>query len=361
LVAMGANIGPMPPVAFSGVASKPGFPGESHQVPFDYSEGEPGCEIDGIAAPCSLAHQMLANQSGIQCPPGGCGARGATYTDPFGNEHRFVTTGFQAFAGGRSGFGIPPGIQHMIQNNNSRFGRIDNLYASLSGGAGDDPPDCSRGTVPMKDEDGKWQCVGVGEYNVTVHGSSDTNNLIIDWRWRRVSTPYGSYVDSGMLRPRDSAADIAAIAQQIRTPLQNVGDTVNICGMASVAEFRSVWGNYWRSARTGNWHTTTGSYTGNQWELGAKWASMSRAATFRMIGQVTFYASIPITGARVMNGEIHPLKGGVDIGVGYIGLAGGLPGAITAATYLAYDNIPPPAYGKHGLPYPQKMNSCHVR
>src|SRR5207244_3338124 len=83
--------------------------------------GNGDCTLDGVYEPCAnLSHLIGYEGNGgvVQCPDNDCGPRRATYTDPRGGEHDFLTSGFAAYADGTSGFGIPEGIRQMRDNYN---------------------------------------------------------------------------------------------------------------------------------------------------------------------------------------------------------------------------------------------------
>ncbi|NOT49248.1 MAG: hypothetical protein HOP17_16075 [Acidobacteria bacterium] len=331
----------------------PGSAGRSAGVRWDttgfnfFSGGE--CTLDGVYIGCeSVGHLMgfEGNGGAVQCPNNDCGPRTATYIDPFGRGHDFLTGGFEAHADGSSGFGIPSGILKMRDNYGAIFGKLDNEYAMLgSGGGGGKSGEGEPCTLPQPDgtkiqgtTDEHGGCnPSIGNFDAgTSYGSGfnlawDGGGQRVDWRSYTVSTRYGKYYDYGRL--------VTDHSNRYTEPLRIGGFVNSVCSTALNPPIRP--NTYWRGP------------DGRFFK-----GPFSAAKALSVVKYGTFGIGTAISGAQMINGDVSPLQGTTDIAFGAIGAFGGPKGWVVSGGYFLYQNLPPPAYGNPGA-RTVSTNTCH--
>ncbi len=128
------------------------------------------------------------------------------------------------------------------------------------------------------------------------------------------------------------------------SPLQNVGNGNNACGIGfNIGEYSNVQGEWWRSSKNGNWYKGLKG-RGPNGATGPRGPVIARANNFKQLGRYSFYTGALISVAQADQalrdgrsvGKVA-LKTGLDIGIGYAGVVGGLPGAALAGGYFAVD------------------------
>lgn len=215
-------------------------------------------------------------------------------------------------------------------------------------------PSCPDGTSPVYNpSSGTFECVLADakvDETVNVNIAESSYAYSLKWKCSQAENGYGKWMNCGeTLKAMDPVAS--------RFSKQEVADALNVCGIgASIGEYSNVLNGRWRVGTT--WYNS--NFYGNQY-VTKQSVVAGRAATFNMVGKVTFAGGAVLSASQVATGEISPARGALDVTMGYVGVFGGPKGAVVSGAYFVYNAIPPPTYGKHGagMYYPLKINSCH--
>ncbi|NOT49243.1 MAG: RHS repeat protein, partial [Acidobacteria bacterium] len=300
-----------------------------------YSMDTGDCTMDGIWVPCSMAERTLRSGAGVECPENNCGPRRATYTDPLGRQHDFLTTGFQAYADGTSGFGIPVAILRFREGHNWAAGvRAQSGIASLSGGGGSGqagepcPFTLEDGTVVQGTRDEKGVCVfSIPDTDGGTTYADALSPSYIDWSSYQRSTPYGPIVDFGRVRT------------SYRDQLSNSNQIAGWCSVAaSVGEYANVRNKRWygNNSRYGTVKGNRIGWGGNG-PTGARFFSLEKAKTFSAFSKTMAGVGQLIIIHQYREGQISLPKFIVDTGFNAAGTFGGGYGAGASVAYFGVD------------------------
>jgi hypothetical protein len=154
-----------------------------------------------------------------------------------------------------------------------------------------------------------------------------------------------SYIDGNIPGSFNSSGSTTGYAPRRSTSTD--GDAAAVNGgigtwsvAASIGEYWNQFNGMWRGAN-GQWYRL--GWGGNQY-AGARALALGRANKYRLLGRAAFGLTAVFSGTQayqnLRQGNYRgAAKNGLDIGMAYVGVAGGLPGAAISGGYFVVDTF----------------------
>ena len=200
------------------------------------------------------------------------------------------------------------------------------------------------------------------------HAGSPVTVSAGGWGWIGIGGGPGiipTYGDPGVTGGGGGSTlrDIVREIREMRPSRCTEGSLLNGAGIANgatntVASFvqhNNVSGDWWKGAN-GKWYQGLEG-RGPNGATGPRSVPIGRAAFAEGISKFTFYTGTGISAVQIYRGDVSPAKGALDIGMGYVGFRGGLPGALISGAYFIANN------SDVSVPRNERMintNTCHA-